>query len=109
MSYIIIPGVSNPLTENLDAGGFDIDDADTINTATINGASSAGLTIGSNATQKVGFHGVNPVIQAGVINALSFGPLPPVYDNVALDAVFSNIETAVNDLITALQDLGLTA
>ena len=101
--------MSNPLTENLDAGGFDIDDADTINTVTINGASPAGLTIGSNATQKVGFHGQTPVVQAGVINSLSFGALPPTYDNVLLDAAFSNIETAVNDLITALQDLGLTA
>jgi hypothetical protein len=110
MSYVISPsGVSNPLTENLDAGGFDIDDADTINTVTINGATPAGLTIGSNATQKVGFHGVTPVVRAGAITPVASSPAPPVYDNLALDANFSNIDDAINDILTALQNIGITA
>lgn len=110
MSYVISPsGVSNPLTENLDAGGFDIDDVGTINTVTINGATPTGVTIGSNATQKVGFYGATPVVRAGVINPVSSAPSPPTYDNLALDANFSNIDDAINDILTALQNIGITA
>jgi hypothetical protein len=112
MSYITLPssgGVQNPMTENLDAGGFDIDDADTINTVTINGANPTGLHLGSNATQKVGFHGATPVVQGSPINVVPPPPAPPVYDGTFIDAQLNALTAEIGAIVQALQDVGLIA
>ncbi len=108
MSYILSPsGFANPANENLDMNGFDIDDADTINANTINGASATGLTIGSTASQKVGFYGETPIVQGGVINNPIVSPQPPSYSNVALDASFNELVTKMTDILDALRNIGI--
>lgn len=110
MSYIISPsGFSNPATENLDMAGFDIDDSDTINTITINGANPTGLTIGSNATQKVGFYGATPVVQGANIPVVPPAPMPPAYDGSLIDAALNGMSAEIGAIVQALQDLGVIA
>ena len=62
-----------------------------------NGDSSNGVLLGGSATNLVGFHGATPVVQAGAITAIS---------NTATG---TEIATAVNAIITALKNKGLTA
>jgi hypothetical protein len=62
-----------------------------------NGDASNGVLLGGSATNLVGFHGATPVAQAGAITALS---------NTATG---TEIATAVNAIITALKNKGLTA
>ncbi len=62
----------------------------------LNGGAADGSLVGA-AGGKVGFYGETPVVQAGAITALPATPTT------------AEIVTAVNDLITALQDVGLTA
>lgn len=110
MSYVTLPsGVQNPMTQNLNAGGFDIDDADTINVTTVNGATPTGLTLGSNATQKVGFHGVIPVIQGSNIPVVPPSPMPPAYDGTTIDAALNALSAEIGAIVQALQDVGLIA
>jgi hypothetical protein len=61
----------------------------------MNGNASDGVSLGI-STGKVGFYGVTPVVQASAITALTAGP--------------STAETvaAVNSIISALQDIGIT-
>ena len=71
------------------------------NTVTTNyifpGDASNGVLLSGAATNLVGFHGATPVAQAGAITALS---------NTASG---TEIATAVNAIITALKNKGLTA
>lgn len=62
----------------------------------LNGGASGGSLIGLTGG-KVGFYGTTPVVQAGAITSLSASP--------------STAETvaAVNSLITALKNVGLSA
>lgn len=62
-----------------------------------NGDASNGVLLGGAPSNLVGFHGVTPVAQAGAITALS---------NTATG---TEIATAVNAIITALKNKGLTA
>lgn len=62
-----------------------------------NGDASNGVLLGGSASNLVGFHGATPVAQAGAITALS---------NTATG---TEIATAVNAIITALKNKGLTA
>jgi len=62
----------------------------------LNGNAADGSLIAA-AGGKVGFYGTTPVVQAGAITALPTTPTT------------AEIVTAVNDLITALQNVGLTA
>jgi hypothetical protein len=62
-----------------------------------NGDASNGVLLGGSATNLVGFHGATPVAQAGAITALSNS------------ATGTEIATAVNAIITALKNKGLTA
>ena len=62
-----------------------------------NGDASNGVLLGGSATKLVGFHGVTPVAQAAAITALT---------NTATG---TEIATAVNAIITALKNKGLTA
>ena len=62
-----------------------------------NGDASNGVLLGGSATKLVGFHGATPVAQASAITALS---------NTATG---TEIATAVNAIITALKNKGLTA
>lgn len=62
----------------------------------LNGGAADGSLVGASGG-KVGFYGTTPVVQAGAITALADTPTT------------AEIVTAVNDLITALQNVGLTA
>ena len=62
-----------------------------------NGDSTDGVQIVGSAAKLLGFHGATPVAQAAAITAIT---------NTATG---TEIATAVNALITALQDKGLTA
>jgi hypothetical protein len=62
-----------------------------------NGDASNGVLLGGSATNLVGFHGATPVAQAGAITALGNS------------ATGTEIATAVNAIITALKNKGLTA
>ena len=62
-----------------------------------NGDASNGVLLGGSAANLVGFHGATPVAQAGAITALT---------NTATG---TEIATAVNAIITALKNKGLTA
>ena len=110
MSYVVLPsGFSNPATENLDLNGFDIDDADTINVTTVNGATATGVTIGSNATQKVGFHGATPVIQGSAPTIAPPTPLPPAYDAGLIDAELQALSAQLGAVLALITDVGLAA
>ena len=63
----------------------------------LNGDSTDGVLIGGAATNKVGFYGATPVVQAAAISTIGDS------------ATGTEIATAVNDIIAALQNLGLTA
>ena len=62
-----------------------------------NGDASNGVLLGGAPANLVGFHGATPVAQANAITALS---------NTATG---TEIATAVNAIITALKNKGLTA
>ena len=62
-----------------------------------NGDSTDGVQIVGSATNTLGFYGATPVAQAGAITALG---------NTASG---TEIATAVNAIITALENLGLVA
>jgi hypothetical protein len=62
----------------------------------LNGNAADGALVGSSGG-KVGFYGETPVVQAGAITTLSAGPTTA--ETVA----------AVNAIIVALQNVGLTA
>ena len=57
---------------------------------------TAGTSMGQNATDLVGFHGASPVAQASAIT-------------LATGATISTVVTAVQAIITALSNKGLTA
>lgn len=63
----------------------------------LNGNASDGVAIGI-AGGKVGFYGETPVVQAGAITAL-----------VSTTASTADIAASVNAIITALQNVGITA
>lgn len=56
-----------------------------------------GATIGKSATEKVSCYGVTPVVQAGAVTALVTTPTA------------TDIATAVNSIVTALKNFGITA
>jgi hypothetical protein len=62
-----------------------------------NGDASNGVLLGGSPTKLVGFHGATPVAQAAAITTISNS------------ATGTEIATAVNAIITALKNKGLTA
>ena len=62
-----------------------------------NGDSTDGVQIVGSATNKLGFYGATPVVRAGAVTT------------IADDASGTAIATAVNAIITALKNVGLTA
>jgi hypothetical protein len=62
-----------------------------------NGDASGGVLLGGSATKLVGFHGATPIVQAAAITA------------IGNSATGTEIATAVNAIITALKNKGLTA
>lgn len=98
MSYIITPsdGLSNPLTEDLDAGDNNITDVGTL-TASIGdmtNVSIANQIAHTDPLGTVGFYGVEPTNQAP--------PVPPLFGH-------GEVGDAVNQIVSALQALGLMA
>ena len=62
----------------------------------LNGSAADGVLLGI-ASGKVGFYGETPVVQAGAITALTAGPST------------AEFVAATNAIITALQNIGITA
>lgn len=60
--------------------------------------STTGLKIGNSSTEKIGFYGATPIVRQGSIAAPSGGATQD-----------TQARTAINSLITVLQNLGLTA
>lgn len=110
MSYILTApssgggGVQNPMTENLEAGGFDIEDVDTLSADAVVGTTSvsggtliAGTEIShTNPAGTIGLFGVPPVPQQVV-----------AFPIVGADPVVN--EDTINQICFALQQLGLIA
>lgn len=64
--------------------------------AIISTGSNTGTRFGNSATEKVGFYGVTPVVQAGAISAPSGGT-----------TIDSQARTAISSVITALHNIGI--
>ena len=68
-----------------------------------------GTTIGASTTEKVSVYGVTPVVQASALTAVtttaSTTTTPYGYTSTQADAIV----TAVNAIITALKNCGITA
>lgn len=62
----------------------------------LNGNAADGVLLGT-STGKIGFYGETPVVQAGAITALTAGPST------------AEFVAATNAIITALQNIGITA
>jgi len=62
----------------------------------LNGNAADGILLGI-STGKIGFYGETPVVQAGAITALTAGPST------------AEFVAATNAIITALQNIGITA
>lgn len=71
--------------------------ASTVSTVYLfNGNAADGIALGV-ASGKIGFYGETPVVQASAITT------------IATNATGTAISTAVNSIITALQNIGVTA
>jgi hypothetical protein len=71
--------------------------ASTVSTVYLfNGNAADGVALGI-STGKIGFYGETPVVQAAAITT------------IATNATGTAISTAVNSIITALQNIGVTA
>jgi hypothetical protein len=68
-----------------------------------------GATMGRATTEKISFYGVTPVVQASAVTAVtttaSTTTTPYGYTSTQADAIV----TAVNAIITALKNIGVTA
>jgi hypothetical protein len=68
-----------------------------------------GATMGKSTTEKISFYGVTPVVQASAVTAVtttaSTTTTPYGYTSTQADAIV----TAVNAIITALKNVGITA
>lgn len=62
-----------------------------------------GTKIGTETTQKIGFYGETPVVQAGAISAPTGG------GGSATDAIDQTARTAINAIRAALTNIGITA
>ena len=62
-----------------------------------------GLKIGMTTSEKIGLHGVTPVVQAGAISA----PSTPSVGYVQAEA--ASAKTAIDAIRTALTNFGITA
>ena len=62
-----------------------------------------GTKIGTETTQKIGFYGETPVVQAGAISAPTGG------GGSATDAIDQAARTAINAIRAALTAIGITA
>lgn len=109
MSYIIQPsGVQNPLTADLDAGDFNISDVGTITVSVVDPATTDGITI-AGASDKIGFFGADEVVQQTQMPTIVLPPLPPTYDQGALNGSFDALKQACEALNGILVNLGLAA
>ena len=80
MSYIITSGLKNPLTANLDAGGFNI--------------TNIGNLAQADNTATIGFYGVEPTGQAAPIPDSTTG---------------SDHSVSINQILTVLRAIGIVA
>ncbi len=73
---------------------------------------TTGTKIGTETTQKIGFHGKTPTVQGSAVASPSTSTVSDAGDttnNATINANFTNIKTAIDDLRTRLSDKGLTA
>ncbi len=105
MSQVFIPqsgsgsGVSNPLTADLDGGGYEITNVLTATTGTTIG--TAALRAGTE------LHHADPGGVISFFGVPTTGQSPPLGPFVGADPVQN--EQAINDLISILQSYGLIA
>jgi hypothetical protein len=71
--------------------------------ATIGSTPTGGFTIGANAAQKLSFYGKTPVVQAPAVTAA------PTQSATYVQTDVQSIATALNAVITALRNIGITA
>jgi len=115
MSYVLKPssgggsGVQNPMTENLEAAGFDIEDVDTLTGTDVRVDSVVGLNSVAGAVLQAGTELAhqNPMGTIGF-----FGVPPSPQPSVAFPIVGADPiqnENTINQICAVLQQLGLIA
>lgn len=111
MSYVLRPGgVQNPLTEDLDAGDFDITDIGEITVTTVDPADATnGVTIAGATTDKIAFHGADVVAQQTAMPAIILPPLPPTYDATGVQTSLDVLKQSIENVNGVLSTLGLRA
>jgi methionine synthase II (cobalamin-independent) len=71
---------------------------------------SDGVSVGQSATDKVSLYGVTPVVQAAAITGpAATGSTTSTPYGYTTSAQADAIVTAINDIITALKNAGITA
>ncbi len=68
----------------------------------------AGISIAASASQKIGFFGVTPVVQAATV-AASTDTTTTTSTTTALTTDLDSLRVKVNSVLTALRDLGILA
>jgi hypothetical protein len=70
---------------------------------------TTGTKIGTATTQKLGLYGKTPTAQQSAISAPSISVVSGSGADTVINANFSQLQTAVNSLRTALSTIGITA
>lgn len=72
-------------------------------------AKGTGTKIGTEATQKLGLYGVTPVVQASAISTPVIGTVSGSGDDATINSALSSLKSKIDDIRTALSNLGITA
>lgn len=110
MSYVITPssgsgsGVQNPMTANLDAGAFDIENVDNL---------TANAVVGLNTVSGASVIAGTELVHTDPLGGVSFYGQPPAPQGIiAFPIVGANPhvnEDTINQICVVLQSLGLIA
>lgn len=68
-----------------------------------------GATVGKSATEKVSLHGVTPVVQASAITTVVSGTAATTATYGTVNPDMAAVIVAVNSIIVALRNKGITA
>lgn len=77
-------------------------------TTTVNVGAGTPASVGGITGSYVGLYGATPVVRAAAITALSGTIVSTGCFGYATSAEFTAVQTAVNSIITALQNIGVT-
>lgn len=78
----------------------------TLNAGSIITDTTTGLKIGTTSAQKVGFYGTTPVVQPVAVTAADAVALDATY-NVTEQTTMSNMRVRINEMATALTNVGI--